>query len=131
MMELVEYILDMEGIKDICAASAMTDIIVEEIVDNSIAASDASGSSGANSPSSGERLHCSDTPCGQDANYSREHRSIKSVVSKAKDPGPKSTYLPPCRVCGDNASGFHYGANTCEACKVRFEGGEGKCSLVI
>jgi len=26
--------------------------------------------------------------------------------------------LPPCRVCGDMASGFHYGANTCEACKV-------------
>lgn len=27
--------------------------------------------------------------------------------------------LPPCRVCGEKASGFHYGANTCEACKVR------------
>ncbi len=26
--------------------------------------------------------------------------------------------LPPCRICGDKASGFHYGANTCEACKV-------------
>ena len=26
--------------------------------------------------------------------------------------------LPPCQVCGDNASGYHYGANTCEACKV-------------
>ena len=26
--------------------------------------------------------------------------------------------LPPCRICGDRASGFHYGANTCEACKV-------------
>ena len=29
-----------------------------------------------------------------------------------------SHILPPCRVCGDKASGFHYGANTCEACKV-------------
>ena len=28
--------------------------------------------------------------------------------------------LPPCQVCGDNASGYHYGANTCEACKVGF-----------
>ena len=28
--------------------------------------------------------------------------------------------LPPCQVCGDNASGYHYGANTCEACKVIF-----------
>ena len=27
--------------------------------------------------------------------------------------------LPPCRVCGLTATGFHYGANTCEACKVR------------
>ena len=26
--------------------------------------------------------------------------------------------LPPCQVCGDQASGYHYGANTCEACKV-------------
>jgi len=29
-----------------------------------------------------------------------------------------SSVLPPCRVCGERASGFHYGANTCEACKV-------------
>jgi len=26
--------------------------------------------------------------------------------------------LPPCRICSEKASGFHYGANTCEACKV-------------
>jgi hypothetical protein len=29
--------------------------------------------------------------------------------------------LPPCRICGEKASGFHYGANTCEACKVSSE----------
>ncbi len=26
--------------------------------------------------------------------------------------------LPPCKVCNDKATGFHYGCNTCEACKV-------------
>ena len=26
--------------------------------------------------------------------------------------------LPPCSVCNQRASGYHYGANTCEACKV-------------
>ena len=33
---------------------------------------------------------------------------------------PSSTYLPPCRICHRKASGFHYGVNTCEACKVCF-----------
>ena len=26
-----------------------------------------------------------------------------------------------CAVCGDNASGYHYGANTCEGCKSFFK----------
>lgn len=25
-----------------------------------------------------------------------------------------------CEICGDNSSGFHYGAHTCEACKLFF-----------
>ena len=31
--------------------------------------------------------------------------------------------LPPCRICSEKASGFHYGVNTCEACKVGIEVG--------
>lgn len=43
-----------------------------------------------------------------------------TCTTEATVEGPKPTlWLPPCRVCGDKASGFHYGVNTCEACKVR------------
>lgn len=31
----------------------------------------------------------------------------------------KPLELPPCRICDGEASGIHYGVNTCEACKVR------------
>lgn len=45
--------------------------------------------------------------------------SSEAVVTGASKPVSKQTnLLPPCRVCGNKASGFHYGANTCEACKV-------------
>ncbi len=29
------------------------------------------------------------------------------------------TALPPCIICGEKASGLHYGVNSCEACKVK------------
>ncbi len=38
---------------------------------------------------------------------------------------PPPPMLPPCRVCAEKASGFHYGANTCEACKVSIHGNQG------
>lgn len=39
-------------------------------------------------------------------------------ASQPIKPASSQTQLPPCRVCGERASGFHYGVNTCEACKV-------------
>ena len=37
----------------------------------------------------------------------------KNKIEKISQP------LPPCLVCGDSSSGIHFGAITCEACKVR------------
>ena len=42
-----------------------------------------------------------------------------SSSSVPMDPGP--CMLPPCVICGDRSSGYHYGANTCEACKVSID----------
>lgn len=38
---------------------------------------------------------------------------VDNVKERQRQP-----HLPPCRICGEKASGFHYGVNTCEACKV-------------
>ena len=46
------------------------------------------------------------------------HRSDHEVALGDTMGGSDGPILPPCRVCGDKASGFHYGAITCEACKV-------------
>ena len=53
-----------------------------------------------------------------------EEKPVKRKRNRRKlDPdepplAPPVTVLPPCAVCGSKSSGFHYGANTCEACKV-------------
>lgn len=45
---------------------------------------------------------------------------VKTRPFPAKTSTTLQPMLPPCRVCGERASGFHYGVNTCEACKVSY-----------
>lgn len=46
--------------------------------------------------------------------YSDNH-----VFSKLQDEASPAALNIECRVCGDKASGFHYGVHACEGCKVR------------
>lgn len=58
---------------------------------------------------------------------SEEYVGVKKARQKYRPSRPP--LLPPCRVCGDRASGFHYGVNTCEACKVRRLNSELNCFI--
>jgi len=55
---------------------------------------------------------------------SSSDNSIKSETSEYNAPKEKfvskALKFPPCEVCGGNASGLHYGVNSCEACKGFF-----------
>ena len=53
--------------------------------------------------------------------FSDSHNTLTSLIkaNNAKLGGSMTVHVP-CLVCGDEASGFHYGVNSCEGCKVKF-----------
>lgn len=46
--------------------------------------------------------------------------SLTAADSNSTTPTTTKTFVP-CKVCGDKASGYHYGVTSCEGCKVSYK----------
>ncbi|CAL1529326.1 unnamed protein product [Lymnaea stagnalis] len=49
-----------------------------------------------------------------------EHDSVERGPRASPTSDQTGYQLPPCRICGDKASGIHFGVNSCEACNEFF-----------
>jgi Zinc finger, C4 type (two domains) len=67
-------------------------------------------------------VHSADEESESDSSHDvpspKKRQKKKSIDADKKPSTVPEPMLPPCRICPEKASGFHYGANTCEACKV-------------
>ena len=45
-------------------------------------------------------------------------RDTEVTSSTAPSTSGSKARLPPCKICKEKASGFHYGVNACQGCKV-------------
>lgn len=51
--------------------------------------------------------------------FSRAGRRTEEEYKNRAQEQTKQNMNPLCKVCGDPAAGYHFGAFTCEGCKVR------------
>ncbi|XP_052763249.1 nuclear receptor ROR-alpha B-like isoform X2 [Mya arenaria] len=59
-------------------------------------------------------------PTGEDDSSKMKPREKKRRRREKNPAPPPEAILPPCKVCGEKSSGYHYGTNTCEPCKAFF-----------